>query len=100
MMMMMMLMMINCFCKMVDQLKAFSLISSKDHCQRFLPSQISDMPQAGVEPAQNQSSGLVEWSFVSRSFKIDGIIDFIYITIATGRVQHHSLGRFDLSVQL
>ena len=40
--------------------KAFSLISSWDHCQRYSPSQISDMLQAGFEPAQNLSSGLVE----------------------------------------
>ena len=37
MMMMMMMMMMNCFCGMVDQLNAFSLISSRDHCQRYSP---------------------------------------------------------------
>ena len=52
----------NCFCGIVDQRKAFSLISSRDHCQRSSPSRISDMPQAGFQPAQNLSSGLVEWS--------------------------------------
>ena len=56
----MMMIMMNCFCGMVDQQKAFSLISSRDHCQRFSPSQISDAPRAGFEPAQNLSSGLVE----------------------------------------
>ena len=44
------MMMMNCFCGMVDWRKAFSLISS--HCQRSSPSQISDMPWAGF----------VEWS--------------------------------------
>ena len=29
-----------------------SLISSEDYCQRFLPSRISNMPQAGFEPPQ------------------------------------------------
>ena len=29
---------------MVDRQKAFSLISSRDHCQISSPSQISDMP--------------------------------------------------------
>ena len=43
--------MLNCFCGMVDQRKAFSLISSR----------ISDTPRAGFEPAQNLSSGSVEW---------------------------------------
>ena len=51
---------LNCFCGMVDQRKVFSLISSRDHCHRSSPLQISDMPRAGFEPAQNLSSGLVE----------------------------------------
>ena len=55
--------MMNCFCGMVDRRKAFSVISSRDHFQRFSPSRISDMPRAGLEPAQNLSSGFVEWSF-------------------------------------
>ena len=60
---MMMMMMMNCFCGMVDRQKAFSLISSRDHCQRSSPSRISNTPRAGFEPAQNLSSGLVEWSY-------------------------------------
>ena len=51
----------NCFCGMVDQRKV-NLISSLDHCQRPSPSKISDTPEAGFAPAQNLSSGLVEWS--------------------------------------
>ena len=54
------MMMINCFRGMVDRQKAFSLISSRDHCQRSSPSRISDTPRAGFEPAQSLSSGLVE----------------------------------------
>ena len=54
--------MMNYFCGMVDQRKMFSLISSWDHCQRSSPWWISNMPRAGFEPAQNLSSGLVEWS--------------------------------------
>ena len=53
-------MMMNCFCGMVDQRKAFSLISSGDHCQRSTPLLISDAPWAGFEPVQNLSSGLVD----------------------------------------
>ena len=45
--MMMMMMMTNCFCDMVDRRKVFSLISSLDHCQRSSPSRISDTPRAG-----------------------------------------------------
>ena len=52
----------NCFCGMVDRRKTFSLISSRDHCQRSSPSWISDTSRAGFEPAQSLSSGLVEWS--------------------------------------
>ena len=59
---MMMMMMMNCFCGIVDRRKAFNLISSRDHCQRSSPSRISDTPWAGFEPAQNLSSGFGEWS--------------------------------------
>ena len=50
------------FCGMFDRRKACSLISSRDHCQRFSSSQISDTPLAGFEPPQSLSSGFVEWS--------------------------------------
>ena len=62
MMMVMMMMMMNSFCGMVDQREVFSLISSRDHCQRSSPSRISDMPWAGFEPVENLISGLVKWS--------------------------------------
>ena len=55
-------MMINYFYGMVDQRKAFGLLSSRDHCQRSSSLWISNMPQAGFEPAQNLSSAFVEWS--------------------------------------
>ena len=58
----MMMMMMNCFCGMVHRGKVFSLISSRDHCHRSSPSRVSDMPRAGFELAQNQSSGFIEWS--------------------------------------
>ena len=41
---MMMMMMMNCFCGMVDRRKAFSLISSRDNCQKSSPSRISNTP--------------------------------------------------------
>ena len=47
---MMIMMLMNCFCGMVDRRKAFSLISSREHCQRSSPSQISDTRGAGFEP--------------------------------------------------
>ena len=48
------------FCGIVDRRKVFSLVSSRDHCQRSSPSRISDTLRAGSEPAQNLSSGFVE----------------------------------------
>ena len=62
MMMTMMMIMMIWFCCMVDRRKAFSFISSEDHCQRSSPSWISDTPRAGFEPALNLISGFVEWS--------------------------------------
>ena len=56
------MMMMNCFWGMVGRRKAFSLISSRNHCQRPSPSRISDTLRAGFEPAPNLRSGLVEWS--------------------------------------
>ena len=53
--------MINCFCGMADRRKVFSFVSSRDHCQRSTPSQVSDTPRAGFELVQNLSSGFVEW---------------------------------------
>ena len=40
---MMMMMMMNCFCGIVDPRKAFSLLSSQDNCQRSSPSRIKKM---------------------------------------------------------
>ena len=64
MLMMMKMMIMNCFCDMVDLQKALSLIFSRDYCQRSSPSRISDKPGVAFEPVQNvQSSGFVEWSW-------------------------------------
>ena len=46
--MVMMIMMMNCFCGMVERRKAFSLISSRDQCQRSSPPRISDTPDQGL----------------------------------------------------
>ena len=56
----MMMVVMYCFCGMVDRRKAFSLTSSRDHCQRSSPSRISKMPRVEFEPAQNLSYGFVE----------------------------------------
>ena len=55
------MMMMSCFCGMVDRRKEFSHMSSRDHCQRYSPSQIFDKTRSGFEPAQNLSSSFVEW---------------------------------------
>ena len=56
------IMMTNCFCGMVHRRKTFSLIYSRDHCQRSSPSRVSNTPQAEFEHAQNLSSGFIEKS--------------------------------------
>ena len=78
-------MMMNCFCGMVDRRKAFSLISSRDHCQRSSPSRISDTPRAGFEPAQNLSSDLVEWSCA--------------VVITTTPWRHNIMRRFEIKIE-
>ena len=60
-----MMIMINCFCGIVDRRKACGLISSGSHCQRSWRSRISDTPLAGFQPAQNLSSGFVQWSWTA-----------------------------------
>ena len=52
----------NCFCGMLDKWM-FSLISSRNHCQKSSPSQISDTLWTGFEHAQSLIPGLVEWSY-------------------------------------
>ena len=42
------MMMMNCFCGMIDRRKAFGLISSRDSCQNSSTSPISDTPQTGL----------------------------------------------------
>ena len=54
--------MMNCFCRTVDRRIESSFISSRDHCQSFSPSRISDTMRAGFETTQNLSSGFVEWT--------------------------------------
>ena len=48
-----------CFCGMVDRRMTFSLISSRDHCQRSSPSWIPETPRAEFKPAQNLISSFV-----------------------------------------
>ena len=61
-MMMNELMMMNCFCRMVNWRKTFSFRFNVDHCQRFSPSQISDTLWAGFESAHNLSLDFVQQS--------------------------------------
>ena len=56
----MILLIMNCFCRMVDQQNSLSFISNRDHRQRFSSSQTSDMPWAEFEPAWNPSSDFVQ----------------------------------------
>ena len=40
-----------------------SLISSRDHCQKFLQLKTSNKPQAGFKTVHNQSSDLKEYNY-------------------------------------
>ena len=55
-MLLMDIMMMNCFYGMVAWQIAFSFISSRNQCQRSSRSQISDTPRVGFEPAERLSS--------------------------------------------
>ena len=59
---MVMMMMMNCFCGIVDWRKALSLISSRDHCQTSSPSRISDTPFSHCFNAWPIASGLSQMS--------------------------------------
>ena len=97
---MMMKMMMNCFCGMVDRRKAFNFISSRDLRQRSSPSRISDTPRAGFEPAQNLSSGLVEWSWAVETTKIDPGKIHTLLSSITQRVVHNEPFRSSLRLKL
>ena len=49
----------NCFCRIADWRKAFSRISSRDHCERSSPSLIYDMPQADVSLHRTRTQALL-----------------------------------------
>ena len=40
----------------------YILIYTRNFCQKFWPSQISDTPRAGFQPAQYLNSGFTKWS--------------------------------------
>ena len=85
---MMKMMVMNCFCSMIGWrlalwlAKAFSLISRREHCQRFSPSWISDTRQAGFEPAQKLSFGCVKWSYavVITTAPVSQALSELYLT--------------------
>ena len=77
-----MMMMMNYFCGTVDRRKAFSLISSRDHCQKSSPSWISDTPRAGFEPAQNMMG---KWVVISSAGYDHMITWTMYQWKSTGR---------------
>ena len=54
--------MMNCFCGIINQQKALSVISSRVYCQRSSPLRNSSTPPARFKSAQNLNSGLAEWS--------------------------------------
>ena len=86
MMMMIMMIMMNCLCGMVDRRKAFSFIFVRDNCQRSSPSQISDTMRAGHAPQfSNMKLGYevgvlyqLELKQIKISFQKNHILDFVH----------------------
>ena len=48
---------------LTHEIKISSVFFNRNHCQKSSLSRISNRSQAGIEPAQNLSSGLVEQSY-------------------------------------
>ena len=57
MIMKMMMVMMNCFCGMVDRRNVVSPISSRNHCRRSSTSQLSDTPQVLISNSLKVDSG-------------------------------------------
>ena len=57
----MMLIMKNCLCRMAGRWNALSIVSGRD-CFQSISSSYTSTPREGFKPAQNLSSGFVEWS--------------------------------------
>ena len=53
----------NCSCELIDGRKTLSFITSWNNCHTFSPSQVSNTPRGGFEPAQNLRSGFTDWSW-------------------------------------
>ena len=85
-MMMIMMIMMNCLCGMVERRKAFSFIFVQDNCQRSSPSQISDTMRAGHAPQfSNMKLGYevgvlyqLELKQIKISFQKNHILDFVH----------------------
>ena len=71
-MMVMVMMMMSCFSGRVGRRKALSLISSQGQCHKFSLAHISDVPQAGFEPAL-QCSGFVQFSSALVQALLNGV---------------------------
>ena len=83
MLMMIIMMMMNCFRGMVDRRKAFSLISSREHCQRSSSSQISETLQAGLTRRTASDKILLDKAFnIAKNPKHDryqrGLASMVY----------------------
>ena len=73
--------MMNCFYGMGDQRKAFSLISSRHHCQSSSPSRISDTTRAAFQDFEKNVLG---YTTVFRPvYTIDQLISFLAVDYNT-----------------
>ena len=92
-----MMIMMNCFCGMIDQGKVCSLLRPLPEILTITFLMPQNMPRAGFEPVQNLSSGLVEWSCAvviattSPSFPFSWDIKKILQTYCFGYFGHATL---------
>ena len=101
------IMMMSCFCGFEEWLtneRRLSLISSPNHCQRFLASQILDKLWAGFKPVQNLISDVIEWSCVAmvttaprchtKKAKLNAVLNVLTVAFVPGIVSHWNCSFF------
>ena len=77
------MMMMNCFRGMVERREALSLISSRDHCRRFPPLQISDKPRTGFSLPRKHYTMLPHFMSENLHFRTNnGRVPILYKTDA------------------
>ena len=83
--------MMNCFYEMSDQRKALSLISSREHCQRFSPSQISDHNTTSTLSSPTPIYQKIEVNFFQLIWEV--VVEIFETLQINGKSFHRGLSR-------